>query len=409
MSNLMDEPAAGPETTVPVRPMDVVALRLVSAWAGLMPNEHIQVAYDGAPSARGELTLVGPDSTRTAAQVVIPASTRAKAPRMASLGIQIGYQSHQHPLDDYAAAFWSESAVEKFVVPYLSALGGPRAMEMLDFLDAAWNRYDPARKVFALLLRSRPRTGGSMDGRDLLDVLYLDGERTQRIASLRDFTVPGAPSACRPSPVLLDLSPSAAPASTPALPTEYELRVMAEWVSALRTEPRYFIYNTVGGEFKPPVAACPHPLPAGSVVIPVHTGRTRPDRVVPDVVTLTPAGDGAQSVQFPAPEGDAAFWTAAAVSKVMIPYYAMAYGAEALAELADIHRTWEGSAPLAQAEAGNTGAGVYGLVHLPRSDWGYETTSGFLLSIKDTVSAVVVGPDGSSGMRRFSELRGRPR
>jgi hypothetical protein len=411
MSNLTDEPAAGTASTVPVRPMDVVALRLVSAWAGLMPDENIRISYDGAPSAHGRLTRAYPDAAPTESQVLIPANTRAKRPRMAAMRIQMGSRSHEQPLENHAAAFWSESAVEKFLVPYLAALGGPRAAAVLSALDAAWNGYDTNRRVFALLLRGQVPVGGSLDVHDLLDVLYLDPDGGKQVAPLSDFQGGGTRAeALGPSPVSLDFRRSAAVPGG-VLPTEYQLRVMAEWVSALRTEPGYFVYDTVRGGFGAPVAACPPPAGSDAVVIPVHTGKTRPDRPVPDMITLVPEGVGADAapVQFPAHQGDAAFWTAGAVSKVMIPYYAMAYGAEALLELAEIHRTWESRATPTQAEAAYADEGVYGLVHLPRSDWGYETASGFVPLIRDTMAAVVARPGGAPRMQPFSELLRRSR
>jgi hypothetical protein len=410
MSDLMDGFETGAESTCTVRPMDVVALRLVSAWAGLMPDEVIGVGYDGASSAHGRLTRVALDAPAVASEVVIPANTRAKRPRMAAMNIHLDGRVREFPLWDHAAAFWSESAVEKFLVPYLAALGGPRAAAVMDDLDTAWNGFAPDRRAFALLLRGRVQVGGTLDLHDLLDVVYVDGEGEQQLSPLRDFLAGCTrPGPFVPPPVSLELPHQAVP-SGGVLPTEYQLRVVAEWASALRREPGYFVYDAGEGRFGAPVAACPAAR-EGTVVIPVYTDRTRADRPLPDMVTLLPdrADDDPHALPLLPHQGDAAFWTSGAVSKVMIPYYAMAYGASALLELAEIHRVWEDRATPAQAETAYADDGVYGLVHLPKSDWGYETASGFVPGVQDMVGAVVARAGEAPRMLPFSEFLGRSR
>ena len=411
MNQTQDGSAAEAAPMSQVRPMDVVALRLVAAWAGLMPDQVIGVAYDGEPSARGQLTRVSPDAPRAAHEVRVPANTRAKRPRRAAMEVHLDGRVHTLALGDHAAAFWSESAVEKFLVPYLAALGGPRAAAVLDDLDVAWNGFPPERRAFALLLRGRVPVGGSLDLHDLLDVLYVDNEGGQQLVPLRDF-LPGCtrPEVPPPFSVLLGIPQGAALPAGGVLPTEYQIRVIAEWASALRTEPGYFVYDAGEGRFGPPVAVCP-PGPDGAVVVPVYTGKTRDSRPVPDRVTLLPeSADGsAGPVQLSPDQGDAAFWTSGAVSKVMIPYYAMAYGASALLELAEIHRVWEDRATPAEAEVAYAEDGVYGLVHLPKSDWGYETANGFVPVIQDLVGALVTHRGGASRVLPFSEFLGRSR
>ncbi len=80
-----------------------------------------------------------PAPVSDATVVVTPVDTRAMAERPAVLNVYIQAEGMQHgymePLAQYDAVFWSESAVEKFVLPYYASKSQYAAADVLTALS----------------------------------------------------------------------------------------------------------------------------------------------------------------------------------------------------------------------------------------------------------------------------------
>ncbi len=387
----------------PVVPLDCSELRLIATWAANLSSAPAVFHCDAAEDETERRLTLG-DGVATSPEVVlIPARTDAHPAGMWSIAFELpGDSESDGPLcileaGRYNAAFWSESAVEKFVVPYVAMLGGSRAIERLSEVMAVWNHYPPGMQVFALLHRSAPGAGDSVSFGDLFDVLYLDVERQKvRVASLPQFRslcveLPLEPGPVLPPPVTLEYRHGELLLDAPQLPSELTLRRMAEYASEFRAVPLYILFDVNRGTYDRHFRL-PEELD-GQVVIPAFTPRTRTGRPVPARVLLC-GTDGQEAELFPG-DGDAAFWGNGAVEHMFSPYYVSTYGRVALKELTRITDTWwgEGDDVLLLG-----GAEVYALVHLPKSDWDAE---GPETPILDEVGAFHAGE-----VRRLSEWIG---
>lgn len=372
-----------------IYPLDCVDLRTMATMAAAMVDRGVTFTYDGATGAphitAGAAGAPGPG------RVVIPTWTRSRHGDLAEIQVSVAYVQEGETgvmlLDgvsvdatSWDAAFWSESAVEKFLVPYLATLGGPRAEDVIRRVLDAWNRYPAEMRVFGLLRRAHPAGGAELGVDTLVDVAYVDlAAHGIYIRPLGEFLLASeAPT----EPASEDLPstgrrpvPFPAQPGTPQLahrPSELVLRRMAEWASACRSQPVCFVYDANQGTFGAPV---PLALAAGEaqspdrVAIPVQTARTRSDRPVVTRVILRSRGGAEQELGPDA--ADATFWGSGSVEQMMIPYYASVYGAGALPVLGRIYDAWwNNDASVTPDET------VYAMVHLPKSDWDPEAEVG---------------------------------
>jgi len=401
-----DEPGG---TCPPLLPMDCTTLRMMAAWAGALPNQRVEFVYNGDPetSSYPTLSLFNPFA-QPKCGVSVPSYTRARRADMASIDCTVNLAGGTAaPLSvtgrlvaavTWDCAFWSESAVEKFVVPYVAMLGGPQAQAFLDKLLLAWNGYPAERLAFGLLRRgAAPRTP-SLDLCSLFDVAYVDVPgRSISTASLREFL-----DGCTPPPVPAEIpvpcwrcEPGGEPAT---LPDQLSLRRLAEWVSACRDELFLFSFDTARGQFWPMSQPGCAPLVIGG-----FTPRTRADRPAVQSVTLRSAAGGEAVL---APDvADAVFWGSGSVNHVMLPYYASVYGGQALQVLSQILDVWNvpadgpGTASLAADPA------VYALVHLPKSDWDPEISVAEDVMSRVGLLVAPREPGDALQVRSFSDYR----
>lgn len=162
-----------------------------------------------------------------------------------------------------------------------------------------------------------------------------------------------------------------------------QLRRIAEGVSGYRGSPRFWLILTEGEDGNLAVEVSPDDpgLRRDAVVIPCHTPK---DAERPPVVSASIQAAGAEPVNLlhlhlEDDEGhfvhtaDAVFWGESSVEKFVVPYYASVYGDEAGEAVTELLNTYNGitaeSARLEAAEGEPNRTEVYGLVHIPRSEY----------------------------------------
>jgi hypothetical protein len=182
-----------------------------------------------------------------------------------------------------------------------------------------------------------------------------------------------------------DVRPAAkgSTAATPPALSSRQLRKIAEGVSGYRGSPRFWLILTQGEDGALAVEVSPEdPGPRlDAVVIPCHTPR---DADRPPVVAASIQAAGAEPVDLlhlhlEDDEGhlmhtaDAVFWGESSVAKFVVPYYASVYGDEAGEAVTELLNTYNGvkaeSARAEGTEAEPNLTQVYGLVHIPRSEY----------------------------------------
>ena len=182
-----DEPMPRARTDEPPV-LDAHTLRLLAEAADGRRGENYAIFHDGSGYA------VSPESRRDGTKLVsvrtaVRAPTRRKAERLVHIQPP-GRETTPLP-DDVDAIFWSESAVEKFVLPYYQRLLSRR--EMNDLIDA-----HESADVIAILhikpsiyrtVRAKEELGVALqtDEKGELEVLPLtEWARRRRLASEPD-------------------------------------------------------------------------------------------------------------------------------------------------------------------------------------------------------------------------------
>lgn len=429
-------------TPFPERP-DYFTLRLAADLSSAIRGEPVWFDY----TADTGLQITGP-AGGSGASPPIPVSTPLSAkgrPTVDSVTVAVdctveidGKQQHV----DYgtlqlpypcSALFWSESAVEKFLLPYYVSAGGQQAYQVLHAINHAWYAYQGDTPVVALAFGypSQPYTVDSVQLWDTVWVISCQGpgvtpapgatagpQGSLVMQPLREFLTSQPPPQL---PEALDnprfaWGAQAAP-STPATPIDsVGAREVAEYVSGLR-ERIVNVYQTDGdGGLEPTLT----PIGTGQPLFTAWTRAVRPARPtvtvsmqvttllwnVQKTTTKVLAGIGGdQAPNLP----DSAFWTDGAVEKLVLPYYASVEGRGAPWYLMLILGKWSGIIPtslldavllLAQivealgkvllenpagivgriaerlegetettAATGPVTSDAYALVHLPNSEW----------------------------------------
>lgn len=412
------EAAAPPSSTPPhtavrtydpatIPPLDDCTLRLMATWAAGVQNQIVEFDYQttssGAPTTASE--------SEPAATLKIQTRTYSRTSALATLHPVIHTPGDPEgewiepdaplPAHQWDAAFWSEASVEKFLVPYLAALAGRRAVSVLQTVMHAWNHYPPERPAIGLLHRVGP-LAEPISVERLIDVVYLDiGARQIGVQPLELYLPDcGDPLPYEPGPVI-SLPRTTCRTRTPIEAHDYlfdelTLRRLAEWASSCRGDaPVYFEYEW-HAPLEQPLTAPPVD-PAGRLVIPVHTPPTRADR--PRVTSFRLTTDQGGSKILGTDRADTAFWGSGAVEHLMIPYYASVYGAVVRGAMDRIYEAWWMDD--AHVSSGNGKAlveedeeVVYVLVHLPKSDWDTQAAPGEEVS---SLIGAVHGPRRSAG------------
>lgn len=395
--------AADLATTTQVRPLDAGDLRLMAAWAAQELDTALAFAYNPASAVPGgHITMLPEGDEAPSDAVVIRARTEGRPVTLEGVAVTVEGLEGQVSASEYGALFWSEAAVQKFIGPFLAAMAGGGAGRLLADLDRIWNGYPDDRPVFALLLRARRIPGRPLAVGDLVDVWHLDrtgAHPALRVTPSADFLAfchePGAaPSRDTVAYRAGTLAPGA------VLPSEFVLRRMGEWASAVRGRPLYFRIDGATGLFGDPVPDLPANL-ENAQVVPVLTPSIRAERVAPSAVTLYPLPSlGATPRDLTEHDADAAFWNSGTVTKVLLPYYAVAYGASRLRDVLDVFAVWTGetvqAAPASGAVLGGGATDVFAVIHLPKSDWESEGVA----VAAEPVAVVYAGPPEAGGARR---------
>lgn len=401
----------------PVRPLDCSDLRLMAVAASDdFSPELVFCGTDG--SGTPLVSRVSVSQPVAIGQLRVPARGAERVCLLDTVTAEVDGAIGHIDARRWSAACWSESSVEKFLYPYLAALGGPQAATVLADVDRAWNGYPDHRRPFALLHAAGLPEGTSLDVRELVHVWYVD--TTEGVPGrLIHESVATFLQSCTPSTlprwdeVTAPCLPPEVATASPHLPSPRQLRRVAEWASEFRGEPHYFSFNLREGTY---TSHASYPgVPEDHVLIPARTQPTRADRPVPTVVTLQPVGDVAAWTLHALDgnpdahhlrHGDAAFWRTGAVEHLMSPYYVSVYGGLALEELGKIVQAWNvvpqpGSVDGSWTpELGMAAA----IVHLPKSNWEEEISLPMGPGPVVPAGLLVTGGPGSTRLVRVSEL-----
>jgi hypothetical protein len=390
-----------------------LAMRQGADWASSVRGQTVFFGYDP-----GAITINQPGTAST-----VPVSTAYSAqsrPTVTSATVQLdGFQDLVLDGNQFSAVFWTESAVEKFLLPYYVSAAGPYAQTVLSAITGVFYNYPPDEPVCGLAFgyASEPILGP----KQLLDTLY--------VISCQGAGTLGATLACTPLGTLLDststsgytqgmppapaaslaVGPDVQTATTSLEPTFVDsvgAREVAEYVSGLRGR-EVLVYSVLApGGLDPqltPVAAPGAELLFTAFAPEPHPWRPRPQ------VTLNVPGQDSDPLVGPsrAPDNvpDAVFWTDAAVEMLMVPYYASVEGHAAPWYLMALLGKWAGLIPTGLVDAvelaaqligdlatlltetplqilesavervdgqdpvGLVASDVYAIIHLPRSEW----------------------------------------
>ncbi|HYR09264.1 MAG TPA: hypothetical protein VEQ60_15880 [Longimicrobium sp.] len=398
-----------------VPPLGYTQLRLLCEWAAGIANERAHFVFTGKTLTRATSNDVD------AAQVLVPTLLPGKFPDIAEVGLQVPPATEDltgvpmlNAVDYRAdAVFWSDSAVQKFIFPYVASCGGHQAGVMLSRLQQAWNFYRPDLvTVYGLMHVTHPDLDTALELDKAFCVVFaLPGDANTLYAlSLSDFLDPEQPwnAPGGDLPELLGHRADDVPYTRGAMDTlpdpvypEYmDLRAMTEYAASLGTESRYFIFRTSGAGLDDMAYAELPPLEPGDVVIPASTPTMPAGRPQVKTVWFQPPGEEPENVG----DGDAVFWSTGAIEQFLFPYYASKLGFAAPEDLATMRTAWDpdyippvditdGLVYIEAGDvepAGNTVAApakadaatpdgeanldeedpvVYGLVHLPKSAW----------------------------------------
>jgi hypothetical protein len=398
---VLDEaPAPEPVTApVPVTPLGYTQLRLLAEYTAALETD-----VDFVLTPEGTLTLA---TDLTDDEVLIPAAQGGKFPRMVvelfaeHEGIvSAPLRLHERCAD---ALFWSDAAVQKFLVPYVASCAGGDAAHALTRLRRAWNEFDPELVwVYALAHVVEYRDGARLSLDHAIQVVYApapDPEAFEPVMELLMLPLgafldryPPAVDGPRPTGRQGGGTPRAVSYYRGTDPARYQrpdyrtLRAAAEYACSECQGPKYFTFREGETGFH-----CDPGLPvlgAGDFVIPVFNPSVPARRPRLHQVACRMEGTAPEVV---APAVDALFWSNAAVAQFMYPYYAskcgMQQGPGQLFWLFTLWTggfpdVWAGNQPVLPPDAAvsyacggvETGAQVWdaevvGLVHFPTSEW----------------------------------------
>lgn len=386
------------DDTLPTPVADHPHLRLLAEWSSSLRGRPATFA-----ARRGALWLADADPRADEPALRVPAATAGRYGAVRSLSIRVA--GADAPLDLAAwgadAVFWSESAVEKFVVPYYASCAGARAGELLTTLMDAWNGGHGAVRPVALAHLGHAAGDAPLTLAGTLGVVFLDGDAARLdLLPLRVFRARhGGRWTPRPAPAPADVALPPRPLPEGArLPAYPELRGIAEWASALRGRTAYLAYDAAppspaaaaGGRVRR--VRAPEEAPPGSILFPVHTPLEVPERPKPVEVLLETEG-GATADLVRDPHCDAVFTSSGAIEQLLVPYYASVRGALAMRELRQVFLAWADPALEPATLRGDRLEPPPALVHLPRSDWDAVDGGGALEAGSPLDHLGVVRPD----------------
>lgn len=371
-----DENGSLPQTT----PLNYLQLRLLAESAARMDNQLAKFRFD----KQGALLRTGFDTPVAEDDVTVAAYDAGRFPRNRAV-LQVDKSVNPDtwyvapPTAD--AMFWSDAAVHKFLVPYVASCGGEDAATLLTLLRSAWNLYrDELVTVYALVHVTSTESGAPADLKASIQVVFAQNPVVDPFSGLQAlpldrFVELFGGSEERDVDPVKPVAYLRGGEGTPQLPNYQKLRAMAEWAASLRKEPAYFLFRSGENGFRAPQKTLPEVGP-GDIVVPAFTPPVPANRPVLHGVWLNHDESGSNNL---AGEGDALFWSTAAVEQFLFPYYASKGGLRALPDLVDIHNTWTMGAE----------DGVNALIHLPSSMW-TDVTSTLVTRVDPTRQLGVV-------------------
>lgn len=305
----------------------------------------------------GSLPAPAPLPASPPVPVYTPPSASAR-PFVQYLTLQVhGYGSVPVPADQYGALFWSESAVEKFLLPYYTSAAGPHALEVLQAINQAWYHFDASAPVCALAF-GYPSSAfqASVQLWDTIAVVVWEPSRkTLALKPLREYfrgvgrvqvsLLPSSQTFQWGEPVAQGLTAELADIPIDSVGA----REVAEFVSGLRGNTVDVYAVDVEGGLEPVLSTQASGAPLFSAFSPeVRSGR--PTATATLTYSLSPGGDpvtepltaiGGRPTNLP----DSAFWTDGAVEMLLVPYYASVEGSAAPWYLMLMLGTWSGAIP----------------------------------------------------------------
>ncbi|HEU4886132.1 MAG TPA: hypothetical protein VFT45_28090, partial [Longimicrobium sp.] len=302
-----------------------------------------------------------------------------------------------------SALFWSESAVEKFLLPYYASAAGPQAYEVLYALIRVWYYYDESRPVVALAFSYAP-VGyvGLKSLWNTVEVIYIEDGRLRQLPLLHfmaDTTTLEAPALPEPYPISNVWNVG----TEQGVPTPIDrlgARDVAEYVSGLRGREVLVYEVDRGGGLEPLLSPVSSGAPPLFEAFCPYVRKDRPQVSSVTLVVEEPGcceprchrlgGSGKLQPFFP----DSVFWTDGSVETLLLPYYAGVEGGAAPWQLTVMLDKWSGSIPpqrttveqlwgdilVSAAREMSAAAGgpavrateestVFAIIHLPNSDW----------------------------------------
>jgi hypothetical protein len=260
------------------------------------------------------------------------------------------------------AVFWSDSAVHKFVVPYVASCACHDAPHALGMLLSAWNYY-PTDKVtvHALAHVLKDGDGIPLGMQNRIHVVYAERQNGKEGTSLarlplvdfvKAYPPPQDPSSAV-SPENSAVQRNGAGSAHDQVPyrrggksarsqrPDYTtLRALAEHACALATEPQYFLFKAGEHGFRQKTTTGMPALEPGDIVIPAYTPTVPPLRPRLDGVWCDSEDGHTANI---AHGSDAMFWSDGAVEQFMFPYYASKGGLHlGLRELQEMAALWSG-------------------------------------------------------------------
>lgn len=372
------EAQTGP-TEVEVRALDYLQLRQLAESSAGVENESVDFFF---PEGR-VLERAVPGQPLKNTDVLVPAYNQGKYPRN-SIGLSptgdLTHATTPSPAGAADAVFWSDAAVHKFVIPYAASFAGESAREWVSLLQQAWNYYQKDNQkgrekvtVYALVHMTAVQTRRELDPALSLLVAYVVGDGTELLYD----TIPDFLDKHPPLPPYKPEHPKVkywrGDSSVGSQRPDYvQLRAMAEWAASLRNEHAYFVFRAGAQGFERPTSTLPDVGP-GDIVVPTCSPSVPADR--PSLKGLFFQGQGQHEPWNLAEGADAVFWSSGSIEQFLIPYYASKGGLSSLRNLADMVQVWETTQPGARdgdseaAEVLNADDEVFGLVHLPSSEW----------------------------------------
>lgn len=333
-----------------------------------------------------------------AGRVLVPARGKGKYPRnVVRLHTAPGEDGRVEELRLEAgiadALFWSDSAVHKFVVPYVASCACHDAPQKLGMLISAWNYYPADRvTVHALAHVLKDRDGIPLSIENRIHVIYAERRNGREGTSLARLPLsefvkayPSAQGGSGGGDAVKAGGNGSGPAQAQVAyrhgggsdrgqrPDYTVLRALAEHACALSTEPQYFMFKAGEHGFRQKTTTEMPEMEPGDLVIPAFTPTVPPQRPrLQGVWCDSEDGDTANLAR----GSDAMFWSDGAIEQFMLPYYASKGGLQlGLRELTEMTGVWSGQADPGREheqeaeEDGTTPA--YVVVHLSTSEY-YE-------------------------------------